>query len=339
MSCSPCARQPVGPSDAYTRQQACWWVDNVIGNDSGQLSYGGRLAAGFALHGFGLGATSDANLLAAAQAVTGLNLNWGGACAIDPTVQAFQSAWNATSDSSMPSSTDNNGNPIGQLTVDGKYGPETAAAVQAALGSQSPTPCTSYTSGGGGGGGGGGYSAGILAAAQALDSYLASNGCSACANAGQPPMSADPLAALVSTFKNAILTTPGNTSSASPTVTGSTINMSSAACQQSYGPGTVNDLRAVLGSSMQSSGQPCTDSSCNCLTAYQGPPGPPAPPGPTPPGPTPPAPPGPTPPAPASSGSSSNGPLIAGAIVLALGAGGVYYAAKRRKRSHASAFY
>lgn len=234
----------------------------------------GKFGGGGSLFGvgFGLGQTSDANLLQAAQAVTGANINWGGSnCPADPSVTAFQNAWNSDltsgTDPNMAQATDTNGNVIGQLTVDGKYGAETAAAVQAALGSQSPTPCT-Y----GGGGGGGNYSAAVISAAQALDSYLHSYGCTNCGSAGQPPNLSDPLSPLVSAFKDAILVTPSCGSNACPTVTGSTINMTSAACAASFGPGTLSDLQAVLGSAMTYSGQGCTDSNCNCLTGGNPPP-------------------------------------------------------------------
>lgn len=323
MTCSPCMQQsPGGSDDQDTRNAACWWTLDVL-----ELGHGGRCCQGFGI-GAGIGSTTDGNLMTAANAVMALNdpcdLTASGA-----TVGVFQAAWNNTSDPNMQSSLDASNNPIGTLTDDGKYGPETAAAVQNATGVQSPSPCTTYTgSWAGGGSSPTSYSAAVVAAATALDSYLAANGCTSCKAAGSPPSSSDPLSALVSTFKNAILVTPGSTSTSSATVTGSTINMSSAACQQSYGPGTIADLAAVLGGAKKSGATACTDASCNCLAGA--------------PSPTPPAPPQPTPPTPvtppsASSSSSSAAPLVAAAILIGLGGAAVYQAAKKRKAAHAHA--
>ena len=331
MSCAPCDRR----TDQDTRDASCWWALDVLD----LVNVQGKCCSGFGIHGFGLGATTDDALLTAAQALANENLDWGDNCPSDGGVSTFQTLWNqdlsAGTDPAMAAATDSNGNVIGQLTVDGKYGAETAAAVQAALGSQSPTPCTTFNSGGTTPTG---YSAAVIAAATALDSYLATSGCTACTAAGAPPSSSDPLSALVSTFKNAILVTPGSTSSSSATVTGSTINMSSAACQQSFGPGTIADLSAVLGSAKRSGSTACTDANCNCLAAFVQPPAPPV---------TCPAgqslvngvctpnvnPPS---PAPSSSSSSSSTAIVAGVILLGLGGTAVAYAAKKRKK-HAPA--
>lgn len=321
-SCTTC-----GPSDDATRKAGCWWVTQVLGVG---VNLGGRPVQG--LGGFGLGSpTYDPTLLAAATAITNLNdpcnLTASGA-----TVAAFQTAWNATIDGNMRQSTNSQNVVNWPLTVDGKYGPNTADAAQAALDQQSPSPCTSYTGsyGGGGGGGGGGYSATVIAAAQALDAYLAQNGCTACTQAGAPPSSGDPLSALVQTFKQAILVSPGNTSTASATVTGSTINMSSTACQQSFGPGSIADLTAVLGANKQSGSTACTDSNCNCLSGSGQPPGP----SPTPP--PLPAPPGPSPiPTPPSTPASSHTALVAGVVAAgAAAAAGLYVYKRRHKGGH-----
>ena len=324
MTCAPCMQQsPGGSDDQDTRNAACWWTLDVL-----ELEHGGRCCDGFGI-GAGIGSTTDGNLMLAANAVMALNdpcnLTVSGA-----TVGVFQAAWNNTSDPNMQSSLDASNNPIGTLTDDGKYGPETAAAVQNATGALSPSPCTSYTGSWAGGGGGGGgapasYSAAVVAAATALDAYLAANGCTSCKAAGANPSGSDPLSALVSAFKNAILVSPGSTSTSAATVTGSTINMSSAACQQSYGPGTIADLSAVLGAGKKSGATACTDASCNCLAAFQGPPAPP---------PTPVTPPS------TSSSSSSAAPLVAAAILLGLGGAAVYQASKKRKGApaHAGAY-
>ena len=329
-TCNPCLQQPQGPTDEDVRAASCWWALDVL-----DLADSGKCCQGFGIgDGFGLGATSDATLAAAANAVAQLNLNWGGACAVDPTVAAFQAAWNGTSDPNMWQASSG----IGTLTVDGKYGQQTSQAYAAATGALAPTPCTSFS--GGATPTPASYSAAVVAAATALDAHLAESGCTSCLAAGQPPSASDPLSALVAAFKNAILTSPGCTSTSCSTVTGSTINMSSAACQQSFGPGTIADLTAVLGSAKQSGSTACTDANCNCLAAYVAPP-----PAPT----TCPAgqtliggvcTPNVTPPTPSSSSSSSsNGGLIAGAILLGLGGAGVYYAAKKhRKPAHASAY-
>ena len=344
-TCNTC-----GPSDTATQKASCWWATQVLGLG---LQLGGRPVVGFG--GFGLGAqTYDPTLLAAATAITNLN-DPCDLSASASTVSAFQTAWNNTSDGNMRASTNSQNVTNWPLTVDGKYGPNTADAVQAALDTQSPSPCTTYTNSGGGGGGGGGgttgYSGAVLNAAQNLDNYLAQYGCTACQQAGQPPQALDTLSPLVAAFKNAILVTPGSTSAASATVTGSTINMSSAACQNAYGPGTLADLKAVLGASMTSGSTACTDSSCNCLTGNGQGPTPPAPPPAPNPTPTPcsvpgnPCPPGQvcvsgqciagtTPPSSAPTGGSSAGPLLAGVILVGGGAAAVSYAVKRRKGHH-----
>ena len=307
--CTACA-PTAGPSDQTTRNFGCWWTREVLG------------LAGRPARGFGLGAqTTDTNLYNAALAVLNLNdpcdLTASGA-----TVAAFQTAWNATTDDAMKNSTNSQNSSNWPMTVDGKYGPNSSDAVAAALDTQSATGCTAYTGSYGGGGGTTSYSAAVTAAATALDSYLATSGCTSCAAAGQPPNLSDPLSALVIAFKNAILVTPGNTSTASPTVTGSTINMSTQACQAAYGPGSISDLTAVLGSAKKSTVQ-CTDSSCNCL---QGggttPPSPGPSPSPTPPSPV-------TPPSsPSSSSSSSSGAVIA--LVAGAAVGGGLLLAKKK---------
>ena len=222
--------------------------------------------------GFGLGQTTDSNLLQWAQSVAALNFSWGGQCPSgDPTVKSFQVAWNgdltAGTDPNMAQATDSNGNVIGQLSVDGDYGAETAAAVQAALGGQSPTPCSSYS-----GGTPTTFSAAVIAAAQALDAYLQANGCTNCSAVGQPPNASDPLSTLVSTFKQSILVTPSDwgSNNQAQTVTGSTINVSDPACQISFGSetgGTLADLKTVLGTAMTYTGTYCTNSSCSCTQA------------------------------------------------------------------------
>jgi len=114
---------------------------------------------------------------------------------------------------------------------------------------------TFSVAGGGGGGGGGRYSSTIVAAAQALDAQLVAKGCCGCGDA------ASALSAVVMAFKRSILTNPsqwgvpgiGNAA----TVTGSTIDVSNDQCQHAFGNGTINDLRAVLGSGMRYSGGPC----------------------------------------------------------------------------------
>ena len=154
-TCAPCMQQsPGGSDDQDTRNAACWWTLDVL-----ELGHGGRCCQGFGI-GAGQSATSDANLANAAQAVMSANINWGGACAADPTVSAFQTAWNATPDPNMWQATSG----VGTLTVDGKYGSQTAAALAAATGGQSPTACTSFT---GGGGSPASYSAAVVAAATA----------------------------------------------------------------------------------------------------------------------------------------------------------------------------
>jgi hypothetical protein len=107
--------------------------------------------------------TSDATLLAAAQAIQGLSA--ADLCtAGNATVRAFQNAWNSTRDGSLGPSFSS----IGMLTADGKYGPNTAIAGTVTLGldpaipagQQFPAPCSSFSGGAGGGGGGGGTSGG-----------------------------------------------------------------------------------------------------------------------------------------------------------------------------------
>ncbi|HZU83189.1 MAG TPA: hypothetical protein VE987_09745, partial [Polyangiaceae bacterium] len=233
---------------------------------------------------FGMGSgqgTTDAVLGQAAQNVMNLNdpCNLSQSCAV---VQGFQTAWNNTSDPNMHSSLDNSGNPIGTLVDDGKYGQETSAAVEAALGTQSPSPCGSYSGscGGGGGGGGGNFNSSVISAAQALDAQLAAQGCCGCGQAGSA------LSNAVAAFKQAILVNPGDwgSSSSASTVTGSTINVSDPACQIAFGSelgGTLADLKSVLGSSMTYTGSYCCTSNCACVNmgsncGQQPPPPPPA---------------------------------------------------------------
>ena len=250
----------------------------------------------------------------------------------------------------MQASLDSSNNPIGALTMDGKYGAETAAAVQNATGGQSLSPCASYSgSYGGGGGGGGGYSAAVKAAAAALDAQLTAQGCCGAGVAGSA------LSNATAAFKQAILVTPSawGSSSSAATVTGSTINVSDPACQIAFGSelgGTLADLRAVLGSSMTYQGSYCSNSSCAVVDPGSNCGAPPPPPTactggkvqdtvtgqcvPACSGGTAPAngvcPPAPTPPS--SGSSSSSGALIAGVIILALGGAATAYAVKKKKQ-------
>lgn len=99
----------------------------------------------------GGGPTSDAALLSAAQAVAALNTP----CDLSTSqsiVTAFQNAWNAnvSAGGDMATASATGGSPIGGLTSDGKYGPDTAQAVAAATGGNAIAGCTSFTNGGGG---------------------------------------------------------------------------------------------------------------------------------------------------------------------------------------------
>jgi hypothetical protein len=85
------------------------------------------------------GSTDDANLKAAGDAVQAID-----PCVplINPTVHAFQVAWNSTTDEAF-------GNP--HLVPDGKYGPKTAAALGSIYGNQSVQvqgPCPQFAGGG-----------------------------------------------------------------------------------------------------------------------------------------------------------------------------------------------
>jgi hypothetical protein len=105
------------------------------------------------------------------------------------------------------------------------------------------------------------YSAAVTAAATALDAQLAAQGCCG-AN-----VSGSTLSNLTAAFKQAILTNASDwgSNTAAPTVTGTTINVSTAACQIAFGSelgGTLADLQAVLGSAMTYTGSYCSNSSC-----------------------------------------------------------------------------
>ena len=93
--------------------------------------------------------TSDSLLMAAANAVIALanpcqcDLT-GAVC--NSTVAKFQAAWNVTSDTDIQALNI-------QLTVDGKYGANTASALGQAVatGTNVPAPCSAYIPAGGGG--------------------------------------------------------------------------------------------------------------------------------------------------------------------------------------------
>jgi len=219
------------------------------------------------------------------------------------------------------------------------------ALAQAVAQSNKGTPGGGGGAGQGGGGGGGGkggktFSAAIVAAAKALDAQLQASGCTGC---GDP---SSQLSTLTQAFKKAIVTSSSCAAQSCPTVTGSTINMTTTACQQAFGPGTLADLKTVLGSAMTYQGTVCTDSNCVCQ-------------GTTPPKPQPttcpsgqvqdsvtgscvaPCPDGSAPasgqcdvvqpPAPSSS-SSSAGPLVAGVVLVGGGIAAAAFALKGRRR-------
>lgn len=197
-------------------------------------------------------------LLAAAQTMNQVS-DFTQTAACGP-VQAFQTAWNTAG-----------GTPA--LTVDGNYGADTSyadsAVAQASGGGNVPAALTSgfpNCSGGGGGGGSGSYSQAVVAAATALNAQLVSQGCCGCGVAGSA------LSNATSAFKQAILTNASDwgSNTSAPTVTGSTINVSSQACQIAFGSevgGTLSDLKAVLGASMTYAGSYCATSNCACVNA------------------------------------------------------------------------
>lgn len=105
--------------------------------------------SGMAMLGAAGSGTSDPALASAAAAVTALS----SPCDVGnsgTTIKAFQTAWNSTSDATMQSTPGASG-PIGTLTVDGYYGPNTAEAVAAATGGQVTAACSTYTNIPGGG--------------------------------------------------------------------------------------------------------------------------------------------------------------------------------------------
>jgi hypothetical protein len=143
-----CVAHPQGPTDDAGRCFSCWWVRTQGlsgGLSKGGLAFGGHAVRGYGLSGFGLGAsmgtapTTDANLLAAAQAL-GAETITNPCPASDPTTLGFQNAWNASTD------TVTTGGVV--LATDGKYGPDTAQALGAALGGNVQAACTSYQGGG-----------------------------------------------------------------------------------------------------------------------------------------------------------------------------------------------
>ena len=87
--------------------------------------------------GLGTGPTTDANLLAAAQAAGTAAASLVAPCPQGvPAIEAFQSAWNASTDTDTTAGT--------QLQVDGSYGAQCAAALSAALGGDVAGPCSSF---------------------------------------------------------------------------------------------------------------------------------------------------------------------------------------------------
>lgn len=292
-------------------------------------------------NGYSISAAGAAAAAPAFAALTSVaDFSQPAACA---PVMAAQQAWNA-----------NGGTPT--LTVDGGYGPNTINAwgeistvLNGTPGQVPAAPATYPNCGGGGGGGGGSFSGAVMAAATALDAQLASQGCCGCGQTGAP------LSNAVAAFKQAILVTPSDwgTNSSAATVTGSTINVSSAACQIAFGSelgGTLSDLKAVLGASMTYTGTYCATSNCACQNfgSNCGNVPPPNPPTCTPPqvndtvtgqcvapcpsgaapanGVCPPA------PQPSGGGGTSSGALLAGVLLIGGGAAATYYAIKARKR-------
>ena len=85
--------------------------------------------------------TNDANLLAAAQAVQAGNpCDLENSASGNAAVNAFQQAWNGTSDAAI-----NTDPGYAQLTVDGQYGHDTATALSDALGGANVEgPCTGH---------------------------------------------------------------------------------------------------------------------------------------------------------------------------------------------------
>ena len=86
--------------------------------------------------------TTDANLLAAAQAVQALDnpCDLQGSASGNATVNAFQQAWNGTSDTAI-----NTDPGYAQLTVDGQYSENTTTALSDALGGANVQgPCTGH---------------------------------------------------------------------------------------------------------------------------------------------------------------------------------------------------
>jgi hypothetical protein len=162
-------------------------------------------------------------------------------------VLAFQQGWNGSAFVTVG----------GQdaLTEDGEYGSASQYAATLVT-STAPSTCTSYASAASS------VSAAATSAAQALDQYLAANGCAGCTNGDTTSQ----LATLTYALKEAVVTPGAAASTATPTSLGQTVNMVGAAAY-AYGPGTDSILSLILGSSRTYTGGPCTDSAGNCLSS------------------------------------------------------------------------